>query len=296
MRDIKEHRIATSPTEAVAMLRAGPGKGCYIAGGTDLVLGGGGCDFLVDINQAGLTGLDRTDQGDVIIGATTPLQLIRTHEVTQVFAGGELARLAGQWANRPERGQTTIGGNLCHAQPTADLAPVLLVLDAICFIVDEDSQESLPLTDFFLEPGRTILEDRLLAGLVLPGEAASRRCHALKINGDEGALVQVAVGLDVAEGVITTARIALGAVAPTPLRCPLAEEQLAGQKVQDITQDLVDDVAVIAAGESDPSEDHRASAEYRQRKARELTRRLLCRALGESGGPDCDDGEEGGAA
>ncbi len=294
---IKELRVATSPAEAVAMLRSGPGRGCYVAGGTDLIPSREGYDFLVDINQVGLTGLDRTAQGDVIIGATTPLSLIRHHDVIRGFAGGELARLAGQWGQGPERSAATIGGHLCRALPPADLAPVLLTLDALCFIVDEESQESLLLADFFPAPERTILGDRLLAGVVLPGEAASRRCHALEAKGEDAALVQVAVGLDVSEGVITTARIALGALAPVPLRCLLAEDQLAGQKVVDITRDVIEDVAVIAAGESDPVDDHRASAGYRQDQARELTRRLLCRALGESGGPDCgDDGDEGEVA
>jgi len=298
MRDLKEYRIATSPAEAVALLRAGPGKGRFIAGGTDMFLGRAACDFVVDINQAGLAGIERTDQGDVLIGAATPLQLCHRSEELGAFAGGELARMAGQCGNRPVRSTATIGGNLCNALPSADLAPVLLVLDAVCFVMDEESQESLPLADFFVGPRLTVLEGRLLTGLILPAEAASRHCHAIKLTrtAEDISLVQAAVGLDVAEGIVTTARIALGSVAPKPLRCHLAEDQLAGLKVADITQDLLADVALIAAGESDPIDDHRASAEYRQEMARVLTRRLLCRALADTGTEACNEGDEGGAA
>lgn len=298
MRDLKEYRIATSPAEAVSMLRAGPGKGRYIAGGTDMFLGHAECDFVVDINQAGIAGIERTDQGDVLIGAATPLQVCCRHEALRQFAGGELARAARQCGNRPVRTTATIGGNLCNALPSADMAPVMLALDAVCFIVDEDSQESLPLSEFFVGPRRTVLEDRLLTGLVLPGEAASRRCYSYKLTrtAEDISLVQVAVGLDVAEGKITTARVALGAVGPVPLRCQLAEEQLLGQEIRAVTTDLVEDVAVIAAGESEPIDDHRASAEYRRDMVRVLTRRLLSRALGDEDEDGSPDGAEGGAA
>jgi carbon-monoxide dehydrogenase medium subunit len=197
------------------------------------------------------------------------------------FAHGAIAHAAEVCGNRPVRSTATVGGNLCNALPSADMAPVLLALDATCFIAGEDSQESLPLTDFFVAPRVTALEGRLLAGLALPAAAAGRRCLARKLtrSAEDISLIQVAVGLDVVDGALANVRIALGAVAPIPLRSTLAEDQLAGTALADLEPDLVRDAAVIAAGESDPIDDHRASAEYRRAMVEVFTRRLLAEAL-----------------
>ncbi len=113
--------------------------------------------------------------------------------------------------------------------------------------------------------------------------------------------MQVAVALEVIEGVINYARIALGGVAPVPLRSQLAEKLLVGLKVDEIIPALVEDVALIASSECDPADDDLASAEYRTDMVRVVTRRLICRVLAEEGMEDCLvvdplDGDEGGAA
>jgi aerobic carbon-monoxide dehydrogenase medium subunit len=303
MRDLREYRIATSPAEAVAMLKAGPGRGRFIAGGTDLYLGGQDYDFVVDINQAGLSGISKNEQGDILIGSATPLQDCFKSDLIKNFAGGEISTVAGQCGNRPVRTTATIGGNLCNALPSADMAPVLMALDAVCFLVDVDSQESLPLTEFFLGPRKTVLDGRLLAGLVLPNEAAGWSCQSYKLtrSAEDISLVQVAVALEIKDHTITTARIALGAVAPRPMRSQLAEELLVGLKLAEITPNLLEDVAVIAASECEPIDDHRASSEYRRDMVRVFTKRLICRVLAEEGletcrGNDFSDGDGGGAA
>ncbi len=303
MRDLKEFRTATSPAEAVAMLKAGPGIGCYIAGGTDFCLGLKDCDYVVDITKAGMAGITGSDEGDVLIGAATPLQDCFNSGVLNSFAGGEISRVAGQCGDRPIRTAATIGGNLCTARPSADMAPVLLALDAVCIIVDEDSQESLPLADFFISPLQTVLDKRLLAGLVLPKETAGWHCQSYKLTGsaEDIALVQVAVALAIKDRTITQARIALGAVAPVPLRSNLAENLLMDLKLDEITPELVESMALTAADQCDPLDDHLASAEYRLDMVRVLTRRLICRVLAEEGLQSCADedhsgGDEGGVA
>ncbi len=303
MRDLKEYRIATTAGEAVAMLKAGPGKGRYIAGGTDMYLYHPDCDFVVDINQAGLGGIAGTDQGDILIGAATPLQDCFNSDLLQKFAGGEVCKVAGQCGNRPIRTTATIGGNICNALPSADMAPVLMALDAVCFIVDEECQEIVPLNEFFLGPRKTVLDKRLLAGLALPNDVAGWVCETYKLtrSAEDIALVQVAVSMAVEDGALANVRIALGSVAPVPMRCHLAEEQLAGIKLEEITPDLVEIVSVIAAGECDPIDDHRASAEYRTDMVRVLTKRLICRVLAGHGIESCTetdptDGDHGGVA
>lgn len=292
MKEIKEHRIATSPGEAVAMLNSGPGKGRFIAGGTGLQLLNEKCDFVVDINHAGLDGIESSQWGDVLVGAATPLRQCSIDESLNGYAGGEISRVAGQCANLAKG---SMGGNLCLALPSAEMAPVLMALDATCIILDEESQESLLLSEFFVAPRETVLENRLLAGVILSAEASHWRCQSFKLvrSAEDAALVQVAVALDVQEGIIKQARIALGAVAPVPMRCHLAEQLLADQKLSDLTPDLVDNVAMIAASECNPDDDDLASAEYRIGKVQALTRRMICRALAEEGPKSCENTDNG---
>ena len=304
MKNLKEYRFASSPAEAVAMMRQGPGQGAYIAGGTDMLLVPQGYDFVVDINHAGLSDIARTEQGDLFLGAAVTLQNLATNPLVLDFADGAVSRVAAQCGNRPVRTTATVGGNLCNALPSADMAPVLIALDATCFIADIDSTESLPLADFFIGPRRTILDDRLLIGLAVDEAHADWRCvcHKLTRTAEDISLVQVAVALDVKGGVIHHARIVLGAVAPVPLRATLAEAPLTRMQIADVTPDIIADVAEIAAGEAEPIDDHRATAEYRRDMVRVLTQRLVSRAVAWGDGPSTceestiDDGDNGGVA
>ncbi len=98
-------------------------------------------------------------------------------------------------------------------------------------------------------------------------------------SAEDISLVQVAVSLGLENDTVTAARIALGAVAPVPMRSTLAENMLVGQKVSDLGPELLNDAAEIAAGEAEPISDKRASAEYRREIVKVLTRRLLAQAL-----------------
>jgi carbon-monoxide dehydrogenase medium subunit len=293
MWNLKEYRVASSPAEAVALMRKGPGKGAYISGGTDMLLDHPACDFVVDVNNAGIGDIARTPAGDLFLGAAATLQNLADNDFVREFAEGALGHAASHCGNRPVRSTATIGGNICNALPSADMAPVLLALDATCYIADEDCQESLPLTDFFVSPRQTVLEDRLLVGVALPSECAAWRCasHKLTRSAEDISLVQVAVAVGVSDNTIQEARIALGAVAPVPLRAVLAETMLAGLKTNEVTLDVLNDVANIAGGECEPLDDHRASAEYRREMVKVLVRRLVARVLA-----DGVENGKGGAA
>jgi len=293
MWNLQEYRFASNPTEAVALMRKGPGKGAYIAGGTDMLLDHPACDFVVDVNHAGIGDIALSASGDLFLGAAATLQTLADSELVTGFASGAVSLAASRCGNRPVRTTATVGGNLCNGLPSADMAPVLLALDATCYIADQDSQESLPLTDFFVGPRLTVLEDRLLVGVALPRECAGWRCisHKLTRTAEDISLVQVTVAVGLADGRIQEARIALGAVSPVPMRATLAESMLMGQEIKAVTPDVMRDVATIAAGECDPLDDHRASAEYRRDMVSVLTRRLVARILTDEG-----DNEQGGAA
>ena len=281
MWDLKDYRFATNPAEAVAMMRSGSGRGAYIAGGTDMLLEHPGVDFVIDVNHAGIGDIARTPGGDLFLGAAATLHELSENELVAGYAAGAVGAAAAHCGNRPVRSTATVGGNLCNALPSADMAPVLLALDATCYIADEDSQESMPLTEFFVGPRLTVLEDRLLVGVALPGECAGWRCLTRKLTrtAEDISLVQVAVALGLEGTVIRDVRIALGAVAPVPMRAVLAEALLAGQDIGAVTPEVLQDVAAVAAGECEPLDDHRASAEYRREMAGVLTRRLVVEIL-----------------
>ena len=162
------------------------------------------------------------------------------------------------------------------------MAPVLLALDAHCYIADEESQESVPLTDFFVGPRRTVLEDRLLVGLALPAtarELALRRPQADPVRPRISPWCRstVALGIDdgrIADGADRPGRGGAGAPAGDPGRRPARRASPATT----VTAELLADAAAVAAGECDPHQMTTGpAAEYRRDMVRVLTRRLLAR-------------------
>ncbi len=288
---LQDYRYAGSATEAVAMLRAGPGTGLYIAGGTDLMLfPPADCDFVVDVNNAGLSDIVRTGDGDLFIGAAAPLEDIVGSPLVTSYAGGAIAEAAAKCGNRPVRTVATIGGNLCSALPSADLAPVLLALEAKVHIADQQDQQKLALADFFQGPRQTVLGDRLLVGISLRADYSDLVVaqHKLTRCAEDIGLVLVAVAIRFDDGKVDVARIALGAVAPTPMRAPAAEALLIGfdpsSQAPEQIESLKTQVAAAAAGATQPIDDHRASAEYRRAMVEVLVHRLLNQLLHPGGG------------
>ncbi|MCP4291556.1 MAG: hypothetical protein GY780_06945 [bacterium] len=277
MGDNKETKVATSPEEAVEMLKNGTGTGCFIAGGTEIGKRGQSFDFAVKINEAGLTGIAATNQGDILIGATTTIQDCSESEVLDSFAGGIVSKVAARNCLQSALGPASVGGNICLAQSSAEMAPVLLVLDAVCFVVDVDCQESLPLSEFFAGPMQTVLGDRLLAGFALPHDMAGWRCSVAEIFSPDAQtdLVQVAIAAEIEERKLIQIRIAVAGAAPIPMRSQLAEEQLSGLALAKIDDDLIEDVAVITAGECESFDESIGLSEERRDLVRDLTRNLI---------------------
>jgi len=176
----------------------------------------------------------------------------------------------------------TIGGNICSAVPSADTAPPLMVLEARLKIASTDGEREVPIEEFFTGPSETILKHKeILTEIFIPNRP-SRSFGIYKKysarNAGDLALVGVAVEicLDAEKVQCEEIRIALGAVAPTPLRAKKAETLLRGKKVDDT---LIEQVAQEAASESHPISDLRGSAEYRKEMVRVFTKRALREAI-----------------
>jgi carbon-monoxide dehydrogenase medium subunit len=183
------------------------------------------------------------------------------------------------------RNLATLGGNLCNAAPSADMAPPLLALDAEAVIAGPKGERRLPFTDFFTGVRRTVLApDEILLEIVVPAPGPRSGGHYLRHTPRREldiAVVGVASQLTLSDGVCAKARIALAAVAPVPLRARAAEQALEGKPV---TSEAIERAAELALGAAKPISDQRGSADYRRHLVRVLTRRTLRAALARAGG------------
>ena len=277
----------TSTFEA-ASLRAEHGTGAVLwAGGTDLMLQWrrGAIDIDTCIDLTGLDELRRIVIGEheITLGAMTTIADLETHsglrEVFPVFAD-----MARRFATPQVRTMATVGGNLCHAVPSADCAPPLIALDATVTLCSPAGERSLPLESFFEGPKLTgLADDEVLARIAIPRPMTDSSCSYQRMvrSAVDIALAGVACRLDAeTTGTVTAARIVLGAVAPTPVRSLGAEELLTGIGIGEINDELLGDVADAAAAAAHPISDVRTGASYRRHMTGVLTKRAVTAVAG----------------
>ncbi len=261
-----------------------------LAGGTDLMLlmkQGLVCpSIVVDVKQVPeLNRLEWSAQKGLRLGAAVPLsRLLAFNGLPQEF--GILWQACFLIGSIPIKNRGTIGGNICNAAPSADSAPPLLCLGAKVVLASSRGSRTMALNGFFLAPGKTALaDDELLVEIVIPTPPAhSAGCYLRHTTREEMDIAVAGVAsflISATEnGRLKTARIALGAVAPTPLRALRAEAVLVGKKMTPV---LVERAAEQAAKEAGPISDVRGSAEYRRELVRVLVQRTLrtaCKELG----------------
>ena len=246
---------------------------------------GGGTDMLVDIraqrvqpdvlvalqNVNELRGVAR-ENGHVRVGASTTIaEFLKNPLLTQYTA---LAQAASVFANPMIRNAGTVAGNIGSASPAGDMLPPLLALDAQIEIVGKNGTRTMPLNEFFLGPRKTARRaDELIASLKIPAPSGSSAFYKLGLRqADAISLVSVAVWIERDGDTIRDVRIALGAVAPRPLRAVHAEAILRGQIFNETN---LKESARVAAEECSPIDDLRASASYRKRMVHVYVRRML---------------------
>ena len=255
--------------------RGGPGR--WVAGGTDLVVERDrALRWLVDLTRLPL-GYVRRSRGGWAIGATTRMADIEHSKALLGFADGILSEAAGTCGSQQIRNMATIGGNLANASPACDTAPPLLALDASVVVAGKGGRRTVPLATFFRGVKRTALNGGLLVEIAIPAppRAATVAWSFQKLGRlkSDIALVNAAVGVALDKGGrCTWARIALGAVAPTPIRARRAEALLVGRVLD---RAAVEAAAERAAAEAKPVTDVRATAEYRTAMCKVLVARAL---------------------
>ena len=272
-----EYLEPDSVEEATRLLGRYGSRARIIAGGTDLLLERNPeIEVLIGVRGLELDAI-RVDERGATIGAAA-----RFAELASTPALGEqpyraLAQAALEMGTPQIRHQATIGGNLCSAVSCADSPPPLLVLDATLDVVGPAGERSVAIADFF-EDARTssLRGDEILKAIhlpELPPRSATLFVKKGRVRTGDLAVVNLAVRLTLdADGSCAEVRIALGAVAPTPVRARGAEAILEGRQPED---ELLTQVAAQAVEEIDPIDDIRASADYRRVLARSLLYRTL---------------------
>lgn len=267
--------------EACSLLAQHNGKAKILAGGTDLLVKMKERKLKPQylIGLKGIPALDCLEYHEATglrIGALTTLGTVaRSLLVQEKYP--ILASAISKMATAQIRNLATVGGNLCNAAPSADTAPPLICLGAKVKLASQKGDRTIALEDFFQGPGLPILR----AGEILteiqvphPPPHSAGVYQKLSRTAVDLAIVGVAafIRVDARKKSCAEARIALGAVAPTPIRAKEAEAILQGKK---INKSLIEQAAQLAAGASCCISDVRASAAYRTEMVRVLTRRAI---------------------
>jgi carbon-monoxide dehydrogenase medium subunit len=283
-----ELALPRSVDEALRVLSDRGSEAKVLAGGTDLLpqmkngLLRPAC--VVDLSGvARVKGLQAEVAG-LRIGAAVPARALE-RDATARSRYTALAEGAALVGSVQVRNLATLGGNLCNAAPSADMAPPLLALDAEAVIVGPKGERRVPVAEMFTGVRQTVVApDEILVEIVVPAPAARSGGNYLRHTPRREldiAVVGVAAQLTLSNGVCSKARIALAAVAPVPLRARQAEQALEGKPV---TLEAIDRAADLAVGVAKPISDQRGSADYRRHLVRVLTRRTLRTALQRAGG------------
>ncbi len=276
-----EYLIPKTLEEALTVLKNQKESAKVFAGGTDLIPQMKRREIPVPrcvIDLKGISKLDAIsfdeDSGLKIGSLVTINALAESPVIRQHFPS--LFQAASSIGSPQVRNRGTFAGNICTAVPSADSAPALLTLEATITVKGLNGERVVPIDQFFTGPRMTVLKpDEILVEISVPTPARSSRGVYLKLSPRHSmdlAIVGVAVNGVSEKGICKDVKIALGAVAPTPIRAPMAEEMLKGQR---ITPELIDEAARNAITQCSPIDDHRASQEYRCDMIYAMTRRAL---------------------
>ncbi|ACL11062.1 aerobic-type carbon monoxide dehydrogenase, middle subunit CoxM/CutM - like protein [Desulfurococcus amylolyticus 1221n] len=221
------------------------------------------------------------DEGDRIrIGALTTLRELEESSLIAMHLPA-LHDAVKQMASIQIRNMATIGGNLCNASPAADTAPPLLVHEALVKTASIEGERIIPITEFFKGPGLTVLKPtELLVEIIVNKENGSSAFSKMGRIAMDLAIASVAIYLKTRGDVVEDVRVAAGAVAPTPIRCPRTETMLKGRMINEVSVELVR----VIEEEVKPISDVRATAEYRRHLVKILAYDVFHKAVERSRG------------
>jgi carbon-monoxide dehydrogenase medium subunit len=272
--------------ETVVLLAEKGDRAGILAGGTDIIVqvreGRRDLDLLVDIKAVPeVNELNHDPRQGLRLGAAVPCYRICEHrDIARIYPGlNDAAYLIG---GIQIQSRASVGGNLCNASPAADTIPPLIACEAVCLIAGPDGTREVPVENFCTAPGRTVLtRGEFVVSLRLPPPKKHSGAHYQRfIPRNEMDIAVVGVGasvtLDESRTRCLAGRIALAAVAPTPLLVPEAGAALVDGPLSD---QLIKRAAALAQAAARPISDMRGDADYRRHLVGVLTKRVLAGAI-----------------
>lgn len=266
--------------EAVHILANEADHAALIAGGTNMVVdmraGRHNPKVLVDIEQLpGMNTIERKNGSVCVGGAVTISEILQSPIIHETAAG--LQSAASVFASPLVRNRATVGGNLGDASPAADSAPSLLALDAEVELTSDKGVRWVTLEQFFVGVRKTVRRpDEIITSVKWKAADSNSKSAFYKLGlrkADAISVISVAVLVEKGpNGICEKARIAMGSVAPRPIRAAAAENFLTGKK---LTKEIIAEAARLASEGCTPISDVRSSSSYRRRMVEVYTRRLL---------------------
>ena len=282
---IRDYYTPENLTETFALLEEHAGSARLISGGTDVIVrakkGFVQDATLIDISKLEeLQGISVVNHTTLRIGGGVKLSEIYNSSLVQEKAP-IVSESAGWVGSVQIRNMGTMGGNVCNASPSADTSPPLLVLDTQVVVTGPEGERKIPLKDFFVGPGKTVMQPtEVLKEFLIPFAEKNAGLayikHSRRVVMDL-ATVNCAIKLllDPDSKNILEAAVCLGAVAPTPVLLPEIAEQLKGTKAD---SEVCLKASCLAANRVSPIKDVRASKEYREEMVGVLVKNTLRKA------------------
>ena len=268
--------------EAIKLLAAHGEKARPLSGGTDLIIqlraGTRRPEFVVDVKQIPeLHRISFSLQDGLHLGAAVScIEIHENADMRKYYPGlTEAAHLIG---SLQIQSRASVGGNLCNGSPAGDATPALIALGAKARIVGPGGERTVPVETFITAPGRTVLQpgDLLVEFLIDTPAKHSSDAYLRFIPRNEMDIAVVGVGaaltLDLGDDRAVDARIALGAVGPTPIFAAEASKSLIGKKLDAAA---IENAGRLAISVATPIDDMRGTAEFRRHIVGVLTRRVL---------------------
>ena len=273
------HQPATI-REALNILKKHPGS-MLLAGGTDLIPKMKQRliepNYLVNLKKIPELKVIEERGSNVYIGAAVTLREIEKNDTIRKLLP-LLSSCVKSIGSIQIRNMGTIGGNVCNASPAADGALGLVVLEAIVHIEGSRGDRQIEAKDFFKGPGLTVLgEDEIVTGFTVPVPMENTRTCFVSVGRTalDISTLSIAVALKLDENKVEDAKIALGSVAPTPLRLLDIEKHIIGKT---LTDKLVEETANKVSESIQPITDIRGTAEYRRKASKGIAKEALTKA------------------
>jgi carbon-monoxide dehydrogenase medium subunit len=279
-----QYLAAKTIDEAVHAHNQANGSARFLAGGTDLLVqiksGIKKPDLVIDVKKiVELNSIDEVSENEFVIGASVSgANLNRNKKFASLWPGVlEAFRLIG---SEQIQGRASLGGNLCNGSPAGDSVPALIAAGCLAVIAGPDGRKELPIEEFHAGPGRTILKNgEMLVSLKFPKREKNSADAYLRMTPRtemDIAVVGCGVNITLENDICTSARVSLGAVAPTPLLIKEASEIMTGTNLND---EVLEKVSKLCMDSCNPINDKRGTIEYRTKVAGVLFKRTTLIAI-----------------